>query len=44
MRGSSWADELPKVMRSAFRLPRREDNKWVFLGFRVVADERQARR
>jgi formylglycine-generating enzyme required for sulfatase activity len=41
MRGSSWADELAKVMRCSFRLPRREDNKWVFLGFRVVADEQQ---
>lgn len=40
MRGSSWADELPKVMRCAFRLPRSEDTQWVFLGFRVVADER----
>jgi formylglycine-generating enzyme required for sulfatase activity len=39
MRGSSWADELPKVMRCAFRLPRPEDTKWVFLGFRVVADK-----
>jgi formylglycine-generating enzyme required for sulfatase activity len=43
MRGSSWADELPKVMRCAFRLPRPEDTKWVFLGFRVVADKRVER-
>jgi formylglycine-generating enzyme required for sulfatase activity len=42
MRGSSWADELPKVMRCAFRLPRAEDTKWVFLGFRVAADRRSA--
>jgi formylglycine-generating enzyme required for sulfatase activity len=43
MRGSSWADELPKVLRCAFRLPRPEDTTWVFLGFRVVADQPQKR-
>jgi formylglycine-generating enzyme required for sulfatase activity len=42
MRGSSWADELPKVMRCAFRLPRPEETRWVFLGFRIVAEQRAA--
>jgi formylglycine-generating enzyme required for sulfatase activity len=38
IRGSSWADELPKVMRCAFRNPVRPDTRMAFLGFRLVAD------
>ena len=38
IRGSSWADELPKVMRCAFRLPVKPEARMEFLGFRLVAD------
>jgi formylglycine-generating enzyme required for sulfatase activity len=38
IRGSSWADELPKVMRCAFRLPVKPDARMEFLGFRLVAE------
>jgi formylglycine-generating enzyme required for sulfatase activity/lysophospholipase L1-like esterase len=38
MRGSSWADELPKVLRCAFRLPVSPDTRMQFGGFRVIAD------
>jgi formylglycine-generating enzyme required for sulfatase activity len=38
VRGSSWADELPKVLRCAFRLPIKPDAKMEFLGFRLVAE------
>ena len=37
IRGSSWADELPKVLRCAFRLPVKPDAKMEFLGFRLAA-------
>jgi formylglycine-generating enzyme required for sulfatase activity len=38
VRGSSWADELPKVLRCAFRNPMTPDTRMPFLGFRVLAD------
>jgi formylglycine-generating enzyme required for sulfatase activity len=38
IRGSSWADELPKVLRCAFRNPVAPQTRFEFLGFRVVAD------
>jgi len=38
IRGSSWGDELPKVLRCAFRNPVEPGKKWEFLGFRLVAD------
>jgi formylglycine-generating enzyme len=38
VRGSSWADELPKVLRCAFRNPMPPDTRLPFLGLRVVAD------
>ena len=38
VRGSSWADELPKVLRCAFRLPVKPDAKMEFLGFRLAAE------
>lgn len=38
VRGSSWADELPKVLRCAFRIPMSPDTRSAFAGFRVVAD------
>jgi formylglycine-generating enzyme required for sulfatase activity len=38
VRGSSWADELPKVLRCAFRIPMSPDTRSAFVGFRVVAD------
>ncbi|HZS52586.1 MAG TPA: SUMF1/EgtB/PvdO family nonheme iron enzyme [Bryobacterales bacterium] len=38
IRGSSWADELPKVLRCAFRNPTPPAKKMEFLGFRVAAD------
>jgi formylglycine-generating enzyme required for sulfatase activity len=38
LRGSSWADELPKVLRCAFRNPFSPDTRLPFIGFRVVAD------
>ncbi|MBI4551944.1 MAG: SUMF1/EgtB/PvdO family nonheme iron enzyme [Candidatus Latescibacteria bacterium] len=38
IRGSSWADELPKVLRCAFRLPVKPETKMEFLGFRLVAE------
>jgi formylglycine-generating enzyme required for sulfatase activity len=38
IRGSSWADELPKVLRCAFRLPVKPDTKMEFLGFRLAAE------
>ena len=38
IRGSSWADELPKVLRCAFRNPVQPNARMVFLGFRGVAD------
>ena len=38
IRGSSWADELPKVFRCAFRMPVEPDTHMPFLGFRVVAE------
>jgi formylglycine-generating enzyme required for sulfatase activity len=37
-RGSSWADELPKVLRCAFRNPAPPDTSLPFLGLRVAAD------
>jgi formylglycine-generating enzyme required for sulfatase activity len=36
-RGSSWGDELPKVLRCAFRNPLPPGSRMPFLGFRVVA-------
>jgi formylglycine-generating enzyme required for sulfatase activity len=41
VRGSSWADELRKVFRCAFRQPRPADTKIPFLGFRVAAELRE---
>ena len=38
IRGSSWADELPKVLRCAFRNPVLPNTRMAFLGFRVAAD------
>jgi formylglycine-generating enzyme required for sulfatase activity len=38
VKGSTWADELPKVMRCAFRNPFAPDTRLPFIGFRVVAD------
>src|SRR5262249_40014953 len=38
IRGSSWADELPQVMRCALRLPVKPEARMEFLGFRLVAD------
>ncbi|MFN8009435.1 MAG: SUMF1/EgtB/PvdO family nonheme iron enzyme [Terriglobia bacterium] len=38
IRGSSWADELPKVLRCAFRNPVAPNTRMVFLGFRLAAD------
>jgi formylglycine-generating enzyme required for sulfatase activity len=38
VRGSSWADELPKVLRCAFRNPMTPYTRMPFLGFRVLAD------
>jgi formylglycine-generating enzyme required for sulfatase activity len=38
VRGSSWADELPKVLRCAFRNPMPPDTRLPFLGLRVAAD------
>jgi formylglycine-generating enzyme required for sulfatase activity len=38
LRGSSWADELPKVLRCAFRNPFSPDTRLPFIGFRVVAE------
>lgn len=38
VRGSSWADELPKVLRTAFRNPMPPDTRIPFLGLRVAAD------
>jgi sulfatase modifying factor 1 len=38
LRGSSWADELPKVLRCAFRNPFEPDKRLPFIGFRVVVD------
>jgi formylglycine-generating enzyme required for sulfatase activity len=38
VRGSSWADELPKVLRCAFRNPMAPDTRLPFLGFRLAAD------
>ena len=38
IRGSSWADELPKVMRCAFRVPVKPEARMEFLGFRLVAE------
>jgi formylglycine-generating enzyme required for sulfatase activity len=38
IRGSSWADELPKVLRCAFRVPVKPDAKMEFLGFRLAAE------
>ena len=38
VRGSSWADELPKVLRCAFRFPVDPATRSPFIGFRVVAD------
>ena len=37
-RGSSWADELPKVLRCAFRNPMPPGTRMGFLGLRVAAD------
>jgi len=37
-RGSSWADELPKVFRCAFRVPMTPGTRMPFLGFRVLAE------
>jgi formylglycine-generating enzyme required for sulfatase activity len=37
-RGSSWADELPKVLRCAFRNPMPPATRLPFLGLRVAAD------
>jgi sulfatase modifying factor 1 len=38
LKGSSWADELPKVMRCAFRNPFAPETQLPFIGFRLVAD------
>jgi formylglycine-generating enzyme required for sulfatase activity len=38
LRGSSWGDELPKVLRCAFRNPVSSDTNWPFVGLRVAAD------
>lgn len=38
LRGSSWGDELPKVLRAAFRNPVTPDTAWPFVGLRVAAD------
>jgi formylglycine-generating enzyme required for sulfatase activity len=38
IRGSSWGDELPKVLRCAFRNPMAPGTRMAFLGLRVVAD------
>jgi formylglycine-generating enzyme required for sulfatase activity len=38
LKGSSWADELAKVMRCAFRNPFAPETRLPFIGFRVVAD------
>jgi formylglycine-generating enzyme required for sulfatase activity len=38
LRGSSWGDELPKVLRCAFRNPVDANTRWPFVGLRVVAD------
>ena len=38
IKGSSWADELPKVLRTAFRNPMPPDTSLPFLGLRVAAD------
>ena len=38
LRGSSWADELPKVLRCAFRNPFDPGTRLPFIGFRVVVD------
>jgi sulfatase modifying factor 1 len=38
LKGSSWADELPKVLRCAFRNPFAPETRLPFIGFRVVAD------
>jgi len=38
LKGSSWADELPKVLRCAFRNPFAPETRLPFMGFRVVAD------
>jgi formylglycine-generating enzyme required for sulfatase activity len=37
-RGSSWADELPKVLRCAFRNPMPPATRLPFIGLRVAAD------
>jgi formylglycine-generating enzyme required for sulfatase activity len=37
-RGSSWADELPKVLRCAFRNPMPPGTRLPFLGLRLAAD------
>ena len=37
-RGSSWADELPKVLRTAFRNPVPPETRQPFIGFRIAAD------
>jgi formylglycine-generating enzyme required for sulfatase activity len=37
-RGSSWADELPKVLRCAFRNPTPPETSLPFLGLRMAAD------
>ena len=42
VRGSSWADELPKVFRCAFRQPRPPGLKIPFLGFRVAAELKES--
>ena len=41
VRGSSWADELPKVLRCAFRNPMTPDTRMPFLGFRVLPTSRR---
>jgi formylglycine-generating enzyme len=38
VKGSSWADELPKVLRTAFRNPMPPETSLPFLGLRVAAD------
>jgi formylglycine-generating enzyme required for sulfatase activity len=38
VRGSSWGDELAKVLRCAFRNPLPSGSRMPFLGFRVVAE------
>jgi formylglycine-generating enzyme required for sulfatase activity len=38
IKGSSWADELPKVLRTAFRNPMPPETSLSFLGLRVAAD------